>query len=186
MDGQTEIRNMHDIIEHYAAIGDEPAHSDVKKYAYDLMERLEIEGAAETRPFPDTLPTLAKLQDDGLRMGIVTNSARKAVEVLLRRFPMRGYFEVITTRDDVTVIKPDPGMVKHAIDAMGVSADECFLVGDAPGDILAAKSLDMVSVGIPRGSATRDALLGAKPDYVIESLDSLPELVIDLKAHEKK
>ncbi len=184
MEGQDEARNMHDIIEHYAVIGDEGAHADVKKYAYDLMERLEMEGAALTRPFPDALPTLEALRGDGIKMGIVTNSARKAVEVVMSRYPLGPYFDVITTRDDVSVIKPDPGIVQHAMDALGVGSHECFFVGDAPGDMMAAKALGIVSVGIPRGFATREALLGANPDYVIDSLESLPVLVIDLKGHE--
>ncbi|HVP23032.1 MAG TPA: HAD family hydrolase [Conexivisphaerales archaeon] len=183
MEGQTETRNMHDIIEHYARIGDEKAHADVKKYAYDLMERLELEGAATTKPFPDTLPTLETLRGAGLKMGIVTNSARKPVELVMKRYPLGRFFDVVTTRDDVTVIKPDPGIVQHTIDTLGVASNECFLVGDAPGDMMAAKSLRIVAVGIPRGSATREALIEAGPDYVIDTLRSLPELIVDLKAH---
>jgi len=186
MAGQTDQRNMHDIIEHYAVIGDENAHAHVKKYAYDLMEKLEVEGAATTRPFPDSIPTLQALKRDGLMMGIVTNSARKAVEIVLQRYPLGRYFDVITTRDDVSVIKPDPGIVQHTIDALGVSSDECFFVGDAPGDMMAAKSLQMVSVGIPRGFASKEALMGAYPDYLIQSLDALPDLISDLKAHKKR
>jgi phosphoglycolate phosphatase len=185
MNGQTERRSMHDIIEHYAEIGDAAAHADVRKYSYDLMEKLEMEGAAETTPFPDTISALDVLKADGLKMGIVTNSARKAVDIVLSRFPLGRYFDVITTRDDVAVIKPDPGIVEYAIGSLRVSAKECFFVGDAPGDVLAANALGMISVGIPRGLATKEALLEAKPDYVIESLESLPILVIDLKALER-
>jgi HAD superfamily hydrolase (TIGR01509 family) len=186
MTGQTEQRNMHDIIEHYAVIGNESAHSDVKKYAYDLMEELEVEGAATTRPFPDTIPALQALKKDGLKMGIVTNSARKAVDIVLKRYPLGRYFDVVTTRDDVTVIKPDPGIVRHALEALGVGSDECFFVGDAPGDMMAAKSLQMVAVGIPRGSATMEALLGTNPDYLIQSLNDLLDLISDLKARRKR
>jgi HAD superfamily hydrolase (TIGR01509 family) len=185
MAGQSEGRNMHDIIEHYAVMGDASAYADVKKYAYDLMEKLEVEGAAVTKPFPDTFGALESLQGDGIKMGIVTNSARKAVEIVMGRFPLRRYFDVITTRDDVSVIKPDPGIVKHAVDALRVGVDECFLVGDAPGDMLAAKALGIVAVGIPRGPATKEALIDAGPDFVIDSLETLPLLVIDLNAQGK-
>jgi HAD superfamily hydrolase (TIGR01509 family) len=186
MTGQNDHRNMHDIIEHYTVIGDESAHQRVKKYAYDLMEKLEVEGAATTRPFPDTIPALEALKKEGLRMGVVTNSARKAVEIVLKRYPLGQYFDVITTRDDVSVIKPDPGIVRHALKALGVGSDESFFVGDAPGDMMAAKALQMVSVGIPRGSATREALLSANPDYLIQSLDALPDLISDLKANKTR
>lgn len=186
MAGQTEQRNMHDIIEHYAVIGNESAHSDVKEYAYDLMEDLEVEGAATTRPFPDTIPALQALKKDGLKMGIVTNSARKAVDIVLKRYPLGRYFDVITTRDDVTVIKPDPGIVRYALEVLGVDSDECFFVGDAPGDMMAARSLQMVAVGIPRGSATKEALLSANPDYLIQTLNDLLDLISDLKAHRKR
>jgi HAD superfamily hydrolase (TIGR01549 family) len=186
MEGQTEHRNMHDIIEHYAEIGEEGAHRTVKEYAYNLMERLEVQGAATTRPFPDTLPTLDRLMSLGLRMGIITNSARRPVEIVMSRYPLAKYFEVITTRDDVTVIKPDPGIIQYTIDALKVGSDECFFVGDAPGDILAAHSIGMVSVGIPRGSTTKEALLASKPDYIIETLESLPDLISSLNADETK
>ncbi|MGA1974483.1 MAG: HAD family hydrolase [Conexivisphaerales archaeon] len=186
MEGQTEDRNMHDIIEHYSLIGDESAHADVRRYAYDLMERLEVVGASETRPFPDTLPALQALRQGGLKMGIVTNSARKAVEIVMGRYPLGPFFDVITTRDDVTVIKPDPGIVHFTIHALGVGSDECFFVGDAPGDVQAAKSCRIVSVGIPRGAASKEALLSARPDYLIESLDCLPDLVANLKAQDQK
>ncbi len=186
MEGQTEQRNMHDIIEHYAEIGEEGAHRTVKEYAYSLMERLELQGAETTKPFPDTLPTLEKLKATGIRMGIITNSARKPVEMVLSRYPLAKYFDVITTRDDVSVIKPDPGIVNHTIEALKVRGDECFFVGDAPGDILAAHSTGIISVGIPRGSASREALIDARPDFIIPSLESLPDLVANLNADERK
>jgi HAD superfamily hydrolase (TIGR01509 family) len=186
MEGQTEARNMHDIIEHYADIGDRKAHADVKKYAYDLMERLEVRGAAKTRPFPDTIPTLEALKGDGLKMGMVTNSCRRAVEIVMSRYPLGRYFDVITTRDDVDVIKPDPGIVRHTMEILKVSSDECFFVGDAPGDMRAAKSLNIVSVGIPRGLASKEALMRAGPEYVIDSLESLPDLIVDLRTRGRR
>jgi HAD superfamily hydrolase (TIGR01509 family) len=186
MEGQTEERSMHDIIDHYRRIGQPEAHRAVKKFAYDLMERLEVQGAAETRPFPDSIPVLKRLKGDGVKTAVVTNSCRRAVELVFERYPLRQYIDAVTTRDDVDVIKPDPGIVEHALRLVGVTGRESVFVGDAPGDILAAKAVGSVSVGIPRGFASSGQLLEARPDYIIYTLEALPELLQRLKVEERR
>lgn len=186
MEGQTEGRSMHAIIDHYREIGDGRAHRAVRKFAYDLMEKLEVEAAHRTSPFPDTFPALNEVKRNGIKTAIVTNSSSKAVEVVFHRFPLRKYFDVVTTRDDVESLKPDAGILKFSLGKLQVKGEDSVFVGDAPGDVQAARAAGVVSVGIPRGSASKETLLAAGPDYVITTLKAIPELLESLKAQKKR
>jgi putative hydrolase of the HAD superfamily len=83
--------------------------------------------------FPDALPTLARLRDSGLVIGLITNYDTRVYPVL----DAVGLTEVL---DSVTIpalagaAKPDPAIFAHALRAHGIEAAHAVFVGDEPGD----------------------------------------------------
>lgn len=91
--------------------------------------------------FEDTLPVLAELREQGLKIGLVSNTGRD-----LAAFVAHHALDV-----DAAVssgahgkTKPHPAIFQAALDQLGVSAEEAAMVGDSPDDdVEGARALGM-------------------------------------------
>ena len=85
-------------------------------------------------------------------------------------------------RGDVERAKPEPDLFLACAERLGVTADECYVVGDAIWDLLAARRARMLSVGLLSGGYGEEELerSGAFRVYrdVSELRTSLDELGI--------
>ena len=68
---------------------------------------------------------------------------------------------VVIERRDVKRAKPEPDLFLACQQKLGVPVDECYVVGDAVWDLLAARRADMLSVGLLSGGYGEDELLAA-------------------------
>ena len=82
---------------------------------------------------------LAKIQQSGRHLGLVTGVEKILMDYTLNAFSLAELFETRISRDDVSKGKPDPEGVKLALSRLGTIPTESLLVGDAPADMLAAK-----------------------------------------------
>lgn len=157
--------------------------------------RYEQDSAEKSRLFPDTVPALKRLSRLGVRMGLITNTSAKAVSTVFQMYNLTPYFDVIITRECVKRLKPDPEGILLAVKQLG--GNKFFMVGDLAVDVLAAKTAKALAILVrrPGKSDSQDlfkslpsealekaqSLLDGKndldPDYVIQSLDELPEIV---------
>ncbi|MHA1170364.1 MAG: HAD family hydrolase, partial [Candidatus Hodarchaeales archaeon] len=91
--------------------------------------------------FDDVIPSLDRIATDtDFKMGIVSMASKKQIDESLTKTGILEYFEVIITRDDVTKSKPDPQGVLKACSAMNIPPEECYMIGDLPFDVMAAKT----------------------------------------------
>ncbi len=108
----------------------------------------------EIRPFPDAVDTLEKLKTAGYRLAIVSNWSGALADVL-DELGLTEYFEQIVISEVEGVSKPDPRIIKIALERMAVSPDEAVYVGDHPYDVLCAKEAGVDAIWI----ANEDAVL---------------------------
>jgi HAD superfamily hydrolase (TIGR01509 family) len=107
---------------------------------------------------PDAVATLHSLAARGLRLGVVSNADGR-VEDQLRGFGLRGHFEVVVDSQLAGVAKPDPGIFRAALDAMGVSAAAALYVGDIPEvDVAGARAAGMAALLYDRWDVHSDGL----------------------------
>jgi phosphoglycolate phosphatase-like HAD superfamily hydrolase len=136
------------------------------------------------------------LEHLGAKMGLVTNTSRKAVDVVFQVHALKAYFDVVVTREDVRKLKPDPEGILLAIRKLCVR--RFLVVGDLVLDVLAAKGANGVAVMVARDlekSSSQDLFrslpaeslrknkraLGEggdfQADYVIRSLREVPAIL---------
>jgi len=80
-----------------------------KRFREEAEERvlaLELAGAAHSAPLPGARETLAWLQQQCLRVGIITRNSAKVVGDLLRRVEFQ--YNALLTREAVAQVKPHP------------------------------------------------------------------------------
>lgn len=132
---------------------------------------------------PDARPALEALRG-AYRLGVLANQERWIREILARD-GLDGFFEVWAVSAELGVEKPDPLIFRAAIDASGVPAERCAMVGDRlDNDIVPAKAAGMWGVWLLRGEApdepTAEQLGNA--DATIRTLGELPDALDRLRA----
>lgn len=126
----------------------------------------EVNGR-QTTIYPGVLETLDALREMDLRLACVTNKAGDFTRPLLQRMRLDGYFDAVVCGDTLPVKKPDPAVLHHACELLGVAAPEALMVGDSANDALAARAAGMpvllvtygYSEGMPVDTIECDGLL---------------------------
>ena len=81
------------------------------------------------RLFTDTVATVARLRDTGVRVGLCSNLALPygdAAKALLPK--LDGY----TWSYEAGAVKPDPAIYRHVLDQLGCEPHEVLFIGDTP------------------------------------------------------
>lgn len=128
-------------------------------------------------PYPDTRSVLEYLDGRGYALGLITDTdgSKFTKRERIFKFDFSKLFDtVVVGGEDTPEPKPDPGSFKLAAENLGVSTDECVMVGDKPfTDIKGANSVGMRTILIER----RDWGVNEKPDYTIRHLSEIKELL---------
>lgn len=122
---------------------------------------------------------LQRLRQQGLRLVLLTNKEAAFAHRLLALQDLGADFDLIVAGDTLPVKKPHPGVVSHALDALGAAPHEALLVGDSTTDVRTARAAGvaawLVRHGYPQGELTGDDA----PDGFIEHFDDFHPLAGD-------
>jgi beta-phosphoglucomutase len=111
----------------------------------DLMEwreRQSITGFStkDIELMPFVLETIQFYKSKGLKLAVVTASPRADVEAIFKRNGLSHYFDLMITRTEVSVSKPDPECYLLCCDQLGIAKDECIVFEDTLNGLKAAKA----------------------------------------------
>ena len=133
----------------------------------------------ERRPLPGAAELLKYLRGANIPHGIATSGRRPQIDASLEALGV-GDETVVIDRGDVPRAKPEPDLFLACQQQLGVHAGECYVVGDAVWDLLAARRAGMLSIGLLSGGYGEDELgrAGAfrvyrDPAELLVSLDEL-------------
>ena len=144
--------------------------------AMQAIEDVEVEAAARSRLFPDTVPMLVTLRAHGIAAGVITRNCRNAV---LTVFPgIHLYTGCLLTRHDVPNVKPHPGHLLEALKRLGVAPEHALMVGDHPMDIITGKNAGTRTAGLTTGEAPYERLHQESPTFLAHGLDELLQHIV--------
>jgi HAD superfamily hydrolase (TIGR01509 family) len=83
---------------------------------------------------------ITRLKDNGLKVGLVTNSIRKTTEFMLEYAGLLQFMDVVVTNEDVTEGKPSPAGYLLAMKTLDISPENCVVIEDGDYGITAAQS----------------------------------------------
>ena len=131
------------------------------------------------RPLPEAVELLAELRALEIPHGIATSGRRPEIDASLDVLRV-GKETVVVERGDVRRAKPEPDLFLTCAERIGVRAEECFVVGDAVWDLLAARRARMLSVGLLSGGYGEDELTRAGAFRVYRDTRELRESLDEL------
>jgi HAD superfamily hydrolase (TIGR01509 family) len=135
------------------------------------------------RPLPGARELVHALYEGGVPFAIATSGMHPEIDASLEVLGVPAGVIVID-RGDVLRAKPEPDLFLACQERMGVRREDCYVVGDAVWDLLAARRAGMLSVGLLSGGYGEDELTRAGAFRVYRDahdlLDSLDELGVTL------
>lgn len=113
--------------------------------------------------YPDVEPCLARLQQEGVRLAVISNWLWEAPE-LFHDVGLARYFEQLIVSARIGYDKPHPEIFRHALQVMGVVPERALHVGDSyRADVLGARAAGIIPVLIDRSVSDFARFVGAVP-----------------------
>ena len=116
---------------------------------------------------------LAALKTTGIKIGLVSNVGRKALEKALLKLDLHPFFSVVVSRNDVQFMKPSGEGLHLALSRLQVIKDKALYVGDSLDDIQAAKEVGLKVIIIMGKENSKAEILSAGPDQLIHHFNEL-------------
>lgn len=143
-----------------------------RQEAEQAVVDIEVEAAAGAGVLPGVPEALAELRREGRAVALITRNCRAAAE---RALAGMRHYDLLLTRDDVPLPKPDPDHVHRSLAALGETPDAAAVVGDHGYDMRAGRDAGVrLCLGVRTGGSSDEALREAGADAVIASAAELP------------
>lgn len=144
----------------------------IRKEAYSLMEKEELKSFNDTEPVLGAKKILDQLKGGNLKIAIVSVNGRKIIKKTFREFNFI-IPDLIVSRDDLGVVKPDSKVGQHILKHFRIKPKEAILIGDSDYDMELASKLGIKSVWL----RSEKQLTYTKPDFTIDKLKEVLEFV---------
>lgn len=126
--------------------------------------------------FPEVYDVLNILKHRGIKLSVATSTSTPLLLSMLEFFNIINYFDTLVAGEEVVKSKPDPDLYLEALRRIKTEPREALIVGDTEFDVIPAKKIGATSVYVRRYGNT--ATLNVEPDYVINDLMELTEIVL--------
>ncbi len=123
--------------------------------------------------FAGVREALELLAAAGHLLAVATGKGRVGLDRDLGATGLDGRFHATRTVDEARS-KPDPQMLHHLLDTLGMRADEALMIGDTTFDLQTAKNAGMASVGVLTGAHPESAMATLAPRTILPSANELP------------
>jgi len=125
---------------------------------------------------PFATETLQFFKEKGLKIALVTGSARPDVELIFERNGLGSYFDVIITRSEVNDSKPHPESYELCCRKLGLAPHECIAFEDTLNGIRSAKAANLVCYAVQSRVAEHPKLAAA--DKVFSDFNEAKEYLL--------
>ena len=133
--------------------------------------------AAYTIPtFPNVFETLRLLSQKGYTLTIASSRSHRSLMEFVEGMDLRNIIPYVLGAEDVSKAKPNPEPVLKTLEKFGCSPDEALVVGDTWYDIEMGRRSGVRTCGVTYGNGSREELLNAGADFLIDDFGELLKL----------
>jgi putative hydrolase of the HAD superfamily len=130
------------------ALCDECALPDTVRERFHRFDYLET-----IHPFADARPALLAARARGLRIAVLSNFPLASLESSLAKAGVGDLIDVACAASVIGASKPAPAAYQYALDALGVSAEECVLIDDEPPCVEGARAVGIEAFLLDRAAS---------------------------------
>jgi N-acetyl-D-muramate 6-phosphate phosphatase len=133
------------------AFGMSPDHPEFGALKEEFFSNYEACMTQRTYAFDGVAELIAKIDQAGLKWGVVTNKSARFTLPLTRQMPLFSTARTIISGDTTPHAKPHPAPLLEAARQLNVPAHRCVYVGDDERDIVAGRAAGMPTVAAAYG-----------------------------------
>lgn len=130
----------------------------------------------ELRPEYGVLECLQKLSRDGVRLAVLTNSAKPSAAALLKRSGLTDFFEMVISTDEVEKCKPHPSTYRFILDRLDAEPEDSWMATTHGWDIFGAAAAGLHTVWVMRRDR-RWPFPGLPPGATVTTLEEIPAAI---------
>lgn len=177
--GQEKLNAIKDVLMHHGKEEDlknAPAIFELfKKSLASAYQEFDL------KAMPDAASVMQELRNNNVLVVLNTGYDKITANYILQKIQWRQFvhYDLLVTASDVRNSRPAADMIHFAMNLFSIdNAQEIIKIGDSKIDIEEGKNANcLYSIGITTGAQTRDQLLEANPDFVINNLNELFDVI---------
>jgi putative hydrolase of the HAD superfamily len=158
----------------FAALADAGKTAMPPDFCLRMADRYSVYRDEQMALFPGVHEAIDALKNHGVKLALVTNGAAETQRAKIVRFALEHRFDHIQIEGEHGFGKPEERAYHHAMDALGVTARDTWMIGDnLEWEVVTPQRLGIYAIwmdahgdGLPEGSTI-------KPDRIIRSLSEL-------------
>lgn len=133
-------------------------------------------------PLPFAEKVFKQLHDNKVKVALNTGFTRAITTPILKRLGWNtaSFIDEVICSDEVPEGRPHPFMIKKLMQKLNIAyAEDVAKVGDTKVDIEEGQNAGCgIVVGVTTGACTKAQLIKYQPDFIIDSLEFLPSLIL--------
>jgi putative hydrolase of the HAD superfamily len=189
VDVETGYRTLEEIVKELGA--------DNTKHFDRLMERLGLKwnpsvvaagvvAYRETnpvylKPYPDTMPTILRLRDLGVKVGCASGGKSVKQWQKLVSLGLQYCFHAVVISEDLGLDRFSKEVIEKAVNLLGVPSPETIYVGTNPKtEIVVADEAHLIPVRLRKGDSRSEKPIESKGRHEIDKLSEILQLIESL------
>ena len=145
----------------------------VRKEIDAIYDRFDKDALSQWSLRPQAKDFLYFLRNSDIQTGLVSNVGSKALEEAIKKLGLSSLFNIIVSRNDVQLLKPDGEGIRLALNRLSVSEEKTLFVGDSLDDIQAAKEVGLKVLMMMGGENPMSDFLSGGPDLLLQDYGEL-------------
>lgn len=127
---------------------------------------------ANTRFYPEALPTLRELKNRGARVAIISSKTSHRIREAFVRDKAENLVDFIIGCEEVTELKPSPEGIYLALSRFGLSRPDALYTGDSTTDAAAAQNAGVAFYGVTHGVTDAEELSAYPHEAIGDTLET--------------
>lgn len=160
--------------------GDQQVEEIHKEFTLSMVSYYQNSGGIEALPFAEKV--FQEFQENGVKVALNTGFSRAITKPILEKlgWDKSPFINQTVCSDEVELGRPYPFMIQKLMQDLGIRySEDVAKVGDTKVDIEEGQQSGCgIVVAVTTGAQSKTELAKGRPDYIINSLEFLPSLIL--------
>ncbi|MDD3280018.1 MAG: HAD family hydrolase [Bacteroidales bacterium] len=149
--------------------------SFIEEVKSEFMKHYEIHKYDKTAPYQGIIELLRTIQKRNIKIAVASNKTHEVMGKMMDYYFPGIHFDAVFGQRKKIPPKPDPAVVVDILHKTGIVKEKTLYVGDTSVDMLTAHNAGLKSIGVLWGFRSKEELLQAGADIIIEKPEELLE-----------
>jgi len=121
---------------------------DMLNAEIDAEYREIINGSQNLEPVNGFIQFIESVSEKKYKIALATSAPPENVELILDKFGITGFFDLIMDNTQITLGKPHPEIYLNTVSRLGLPKSRCIVFEDSISGIISAKNAGLIVIGI--------------------------------------